>query len=1026
MANISPLNPIFVVDGTESPMRTPQRVSANFFEDLDSPEASPGSTRLRSVQEEINRRGLIHPDKARREVVWFFNSLGLDDYYFRTVSDESIASHILSIYSAKILAETAGDSFNLRIHNEHPEDALYIVPSFPGILHTPSQEVEYRFELNYLGEGYSRNRDLAFMPCPSGYRVQVYRTSGTVSEDSNMHLRFYFLESTCFPSNASKDEAETDLKKIADVTLNTRVSDHTRSIFQEMIVDLSKSLGPVTRVYYNSKMEEVRLLVAYRHGTTHSFFSGISSLYHSYGLYSLRKYIERFSNGAVIFNLDLKKVENTTTYPDLTLEQRANLMMKEVNMIYILPRSSLTPMFLEGHLTASEVAYAYSGWKFVHQFLNSFDSEYAELLSTLSKDSHYTSLLTKLRTRLRDDALSEDRVKEVIMAHGAIIRELYTTFALSFDNPKKDVSPSTYDYQPIISKIRRSAENELTAQVLLSFVIFNKHILKTNFFKSNKTALSFRLDPSFLSKQDYSVTPFAVNFVIGAEFRGFHVRFDDVARGGIRIIRSGSKTQFNANVSSLFQENYNLAYTQKKKNKDIPESGSKGTVLLSLDHQDKSLIAFRKYVDAILDLLLPNDEMFDYYGKTEILFLGPDEGTADFMDWASERAKQRGASFWKAFTTGKSPSRGGIPHDLYGMTTRSVHQYVLGILSKLGIDEASCTKFQTGGPDGDLGSNEIKISKDATIGIVDGSGVLYDPQGIDRTELTRLADQRKMVKFFDTKKLGPNGFLVLIEESNRTLPDGTLMENGLIFRNNFHLTKYASADIFVPCGGRPEAVNLSNVHLLFDPASGKPNFKYIVEGANLFFSAQAREKVEAAGVVLYKDSSANKGGVTSSSLEVLAALALTDEEFAQHMMVKDGVIPPFYREYVEEVQEKIEENARLEFECIWTEAEKSKQSRSLISDQVSAKINNLNDAVKESVLWNDENLRKRILIEAAPKKLLSLIGYDNFAQRVPQSYLQAIFGAYLASRYVYKMGLDAAEFAFFTFIRAYVEKPKSS
>jgi glutamate dehydrogenase len=35
----------------------------------------------------------------------------------------------------------------------------------------------------------------------------------------------------------------------------------------------------------------------------------------------------------------------------------------------------------------------------------------------------------------------------------------------------------------------------------------------------------------------------------------------------------------------------------------------------------------------------------------------------------------------------------------------------------------------TGGPDGDLGSNEIKMSKEKIIGIVDGSGVLYDPEG---------------------------------------------------------------------------------------------------------------------------------------------------------------------------------------------------------------------------------------------------------------------------------------------------------
>ena len=60
----------------------------------------------------------------------------------------------------------------------------------------------------------------------------------------------------------------------------------------------------------------------------------------------------------------------------------------------------------------------------------------------------------------------------------------------------------------------------------------------------------------------------------------------------------------------------------------------------------------------------------------------------------------------------------------------------------------------------------------------------------------------------------------------------------------------------------------------------------IVEGANLFFTQEARLKLEAAGCVLYKDASANKGGVTSSSLEVLAALALNDDEFSQHMCGK--------------------------------------------------------------------------------------------------------------------------------------------
>ncbi len=39
------------------------------------------------------------------------------------------------------------------------------------------------------------------------------------------------------------------------------------------------------------------------------------------------------------------------------------------------------------------------------------------------------------------------------------------------------------------------------------------------------------------------------------------------------------------NVGSMFEENYNLAFTQQRKNKDIPEGGSKGVILLNLAHQ---------------------------------------------------------------------------------------------------------------------------------------------------------------------------------------------------------------------------------------------------------------------------------------------------------------------------------------------------------------------------------------------------------------------------------------------------------
>jgi NAD-specific glutamate dehydrogenase len=72
--------------------------------------------------------------------------------------------------------------------------------------------------------------------------------------------------------------------------------------------------------------------------------------------------------------------------------------------------------------------------------------------------------------------------------------------------------------------------------------------------------------------------------------------------------------------------------------------------------------------------------------------------------------------------------------------------------------------------------------------------------------------------------------------------------------------------------------------------------RYIVEGANLFITEPARNFLQDKGVLLFKDASTNKGGVTSSSLEVLAGLSMTDEEFAQHMQAdaNNGNVPEFY------------------------------------------------------------------------------------------------------------------------------------
>ncbi len=70
----------------------------------------------------------------------------------------------------------------------------------------------------------------------------------------------------------------------------------------------------------------------------------------------------------------------------------------------------------------------------------------------------------------------------------------------------------------------------------------------------------------------------------------------------------------------------------------------------------------------------------------------------------------------------------------------------------------------------------------------------------------RLAKARKMVCHVDKSKISPQGRLVLVEEKDVVLPDGTLVESGMAFRNSFHLSHLSHGDFFIPCGGRPAAV----------------------------------------------------------------------------------------------------------------------------------------------------------------------------------------------------------------------------
>lgn len=940
---------------------------------------------LTKIEKIILSHGDFQPEIVRNEIDLFCTKLGMADYYFQTTPLETIAGHIEALKAAEIIALLQKEKvLEIDYATEGTDEAIYLVDD----QHYRAIEIEKKIEEKY-----------------PFFRIQSYRTQRKVAGIE--HIRMYIVSKPTFPLDKIK-EKETDIKKIADKKFIETSKKETIKRYEKILKKSIEEETPQIDVSHKEETGELRIMVAIDRKAGRRFLVNVSDVFNSHNLVSNRKYIEQFANGKTVFVFYLPDIKNKALIQDL---------VDDISLIYVIPESPLTELFRSGKLSAQETVFGVSAWSFAHQFLTTHNEEYLNLSEHLKDAPEMMGILRDMKIKLAKDTYTEQRVWDAFLAYPDFLKKIFKLFDKKFNpfNQKHDISK---EFSEIENQLKQSIPTDIDRNIFKAVLLFISSILRTNFFKKQKVSLAFMYKPGFLNPVDYPESTFGVFHVIATEMRGFHIRFRDIARGGIRIVRSNSLQNYLFNSDFIFDENYNLARTQQKKNKDIPEGGSKGTVLLHWGYQDQAERAFKKYIHGLLDLLLPSEEILDGYGQEVILFLGPDEGTADLMAWASECARKRNYPYWKAFSTGKPLSMGGIPHDLYGMTTNSVHQYVLNILKKVGQKEKEITKVMTGGPDGDLGSNEILISKDKILAIIDSSGVLYDPQGIDRKELTRLAKERVPVEHFKKELISNKGFLVSIKDENVTLPGGEKVESGLEFRNAFHLDPRFSADLFVPCGGRPATININNWKN-FIKEDGEPRFKYIVEGANLFLTQEARLRLEEKGVVIYKDASANKGGVTSSSLEVFVSLAMNDEEFSRHMCVKNGNVPAFRKRYIQEIIQIIKENASLEFEIIWRENQKNKISRSILTDLISEKINAITDAIYESNLSENKELFEKVIKGYCPKILIEEIGLEKIIQRVPDSYLRAVFASRLASRYIYTYGLDANEINFFNFLKEY-------
>lgn len=565
------------------------------------------------------------------------------------------------------------------------------------------------------------------------------------------------------------------------------------------------------------------------------------------------------------------------------------------------------------------------------------------------------------------------------------------------------------DFDQQVEKLQeriRAIADESARTVLLKMVDAVRHTRRTNMYVPGRCALALRVDPELMI-QPGQEDPFGVFFIHGERFDGFHNRFLNIARGGLRIVTPNSSEQFAIESSRCYDEVYGLSRAQQLKNKDIPEGGAKAVVLVDVSTSSSQQryhamrTSVKAFTDSLLDLIVSTEltrkHVVDWLGFDELVYLGPDEQVVpEDIDWIISQAARRGYPIPAAFMSSKPLA--GINHKEYGVTSEGVAVFLEVALLEQGIDpkQQPFTIKITGGPDGDVAGNLMRIlfrdhgENVLVVGVADGSGCAEDPAGLDHKELMRLFKEALPISSIDPSSLSAKG---VIHRAN--------CEEGVRMRNSMH--NRVQADVFVPAGGRPHTMHDGNWRDFLGP-DGKPSSPVIVEGANLFLTSGARQSLfEEAKVLIVKDSSANKCGVITSSFEICASMLLEQSEFLE---IKEEV--------VQDTLQRLRELARLEAQLMFREYKSYPGSLPSFSERISYAINSASDAIRGALAGmerGDEMFRALMPLfvnEYLPRKLAEKSA-SRVDDRIPLDYLRNAFASRLACKMLYSEGINFLE-----------------
>jgi glutamate dehydrogenase len=343
--------------------------------------------------------------------------------------------------------------------------------------------------------------------------------------------------------------------------------------------------------------------------------------------------------------------------------------------------------------------------------------------------------------RQAGSTFSQSYIERVLRSNITVTRLLVRLFESRFD---PDRQPGEAERSEAIAEEIRGELDEVASldqdRILRAYWGLIQATLRTNYFtepappSQNAPYLVVKLDAAEVPDLPAPRPVFEL-FVYSPRFEAVHLRFADVARGGLRW--SDRREDFRTEILGL-------AKAQEVKNSVIVPSGAKGGFVCKQlpdpsdreAYQGEVRACYRSFISAMLDVtdnieaghVVPPARVVRLDRDDPYLVVAADKGTATFSDTANEIAQSRGFWLGDAFASGGSE---GYDHKKMGITARGAWESVRYHFQTMGIDvdQTDFTVVGIGDMSGDVFGNGMLLSQHIRlIAAFDHRHVFIDPE----------------------------------------------------------------------------------------------------------------------------------------------------------------------------------------------------------------------------------------------------------------------------------------------------------